>query len=385
MTTQEIAAPDIVRFEDLTSLASAKGPCITLVTPLPNPLEIQAHVKNAIRGIENKLAERGTDPSTSDALVKPLHALAANIEVEGTWANALVLFRAPHILRHYWLYELRQEVITVDGKFHIRPLLPVISREQRFYVLALSQKQTQLFHGTHHSFEEVNLRGTPQNLRDWMNIRQPDHDLENRAAGGPSVGSMKGVLFGTSTDHEREDEYLAHFFKEIDKGIHSILHDETAPLLLTGVENAIALYRTVNTYPHLWEKTIHGSPDGFTNRELHQRAMEIVTQSFCEPLQKAFADFERRRNLGRVFLRGDEIVKAAFEGRVSDLLLSEDAEYWGLWNEETFEIQTDPGNGIREDLLNTAALQTLLHRGQTFGLPRQDMPEKAEAVALLRF
>jgi hypothetical protein len=385
MTTPEIAAADIVTFEDLTSLASAKGPCITLVTPLPNPLEIQAHLKNAIRGIENKLAERGTDPSTSAALVKPLHALAASIEVEGTWANAFVLFRAPDILRHYWLQELHQELITVDGKFHIRPLLPVLSREPRFYVLALSQKQTQLFHGTRHRLEEVSLRGTPQNLRDWLNIRQPDHDLENRAAGGPSVGAMKGVLFGTSSDREREDEYLAHFFKEIDKGLRGILHEETAPLLLTGVEYEIALYRTVNTYPHLREKAIHGSPDGFTNRELHQRAMEIVSQSFCEPLQKALADFERRRNLGRVFLRGDEIVKAAFESRVSDLLLADDAEYWGAWNEETFEIQTDPRDGIREDLLNTAALQTLLHGGRAFGLQRQDMPEKAETAALLRF
>jgi hypothetical protein len=218
-----------------------------------------------------------------------------------------------------------------------------------------------------------------------MNIRQPDHDLENRATGGPSVGSMKGVLFGTSTDHEREDEYLAHFFNEIDKGVQSILHNETAPLVLTGVEKAIALYRTVNTYPHLWEKAVHGSPDGFTHRELYQRALDIMTQSFCEPLQKALADFERRRNLGRAFLRADDIVKAAFEGRVSDLLLSDDAEYRGVWNKETFEIQTNPQDGIREDLLNTAALQTLLHGGRVFALRRQDMPENAETVSLLRF
>jgi len=314
MTTPEIAAADIVTFEDLTSLASAKGPCITLVTPLSNPLEIQAHLTNAIRAVENKLAERRADPGTRDALVKPLQALAASIEAEGARANAFVLFLAPEILSHYWLHEFRPEVITVDGKFDIRPLLPVLSREQRFYVLALSQKQTQLFYGTSHSFEEVSLRGTPQDLRDWINIRQPDHDLENRATGGPSVGSMKGVLFGTSTDREREDEYLAHFFKEIGKGIHTILHDERAPLLLTEVEYEIALYRGVNSYLHLWEKAIRGSPDGFTNWELHQRAMEIVTQPFCEPLQKAIADFERRRNLGRVFLRGDEIVKAAFRG-----------------------------------------------------------------------
>ena len=67
------------------------------------------------------------------------------------------------------------------------------------------------------------------------------------------------------------------------------------------------------------------------------------------------------------------------------ILGPQDAAEAAVWNEETFEIQTDPRYGIREDLLNTAALQTVLHAGRAFGLPRQDMPEKAEAVALLRF
>ena len=386
MTVQEIAVPEVVSFDDLRSLASAKGPCITVVAPLPNPLEIRTRLKNAIREVEKKLAARGTDRDASAMLVEPLHRLAAEIEVEGKWANALILFCAPAVLRYFWLHESRKEAVTVADRFQIRPLLSVLSREQRYYILALSMQHTRLFHGNPHNLQEKNLLGiVPQNLRAWMQAGQPDHVLDNRAISGPSTGSMKGVMFGTNTDREREDEYLSHFFKDIDKGLHSLLRDRAAPLLLAGVEYEVALYRKVNTYPHLWERAIYGSPDHLPERELHRHAMEIVMQSFSEALKKALADFEKRRDRGRASLSVTDVVKAAFEGRVDDMLLSEDAELWGICNSESHEIQPQPVDARGEDLLNAAALETILHHGRSFALRPEEMPEKAGALAVLRF
>jgi hypothetical protein len=51
-----------------------------------------------------------------------------------------------------------------------------------------------------------------------MNSRIPDHVLDNWSAGGPSVGKMKRVVFGTNSDRERHQGYLIHFFQEVDKG-----------------------------------------------------------------------------------------------------------------------------------------------------------------------
>jgi hypothetical protein len=196
---------------------------------------------------------------------------------------------------------------------------------------------------------------------------------------------MEGVTFRTSTDRERRDEYLGHFFKEIDKGVHRLLRDDTAPLILAGVEYEIAGYRRVNTHSRLLEKAIHGSPDTMTARELHQYAMEIVMHSFSEPLQKALAHFEKLRDSPRVSLKWNAILTAAFEGRIADLLFSTDVEQRGVWNESLHEIQAQTDDGFEEDLVNVAALQTVLHRGQAFALRAQEMPEKADAVAVLRF
>jgi hypothetical protein len=56
-------------------------------------------------------------------------------------------------------------------------------------------------------------------------------------------------------------------------------------------------------------------------------------------------------------------------------LLRKDAERRGIWNEASGE----------EDLLNLAALQTLLHRGQAFALKGCGLVDGNDAAAILRF
>jgi hypothetical protein len=293
------------------------------------------------------------------------------------------VFRSPDIFLYFFLHQPVPELHAVEERFQIRPLLSAFSREQRFHLLGLSRHDVRLFHCTQHRIERASIRQVvSQNFRVWLATRQPDHVLENRAAAGPSVGSMKGVSFGTNTDREREDEYLAHFFKEIDNGVNTLLRDDTAPLLLAGTEDEIAIYRRVSTHRRLLDQCVHGSPDGLSERELHRRAMDIVTRVCSLPLQSAIAEFEKQRDKGRVSLDAQRVIKSAWEGGVADLFLSQRAEFIGRWNKKTYEVESgSPG----EDLLNAAALQTVLHGGQAFGLEAEDMPEKHEIAAVLRF
>lgn len=181
-----------------------------------------------------------------------------------------------------------------------------------FCILALSQKHVRLFRCTYQGEQELQLRKlAPENLHVWMNSRIPDHALENRAVAGPSIGSMKTVMFGTSRDWEREDQYLAHFFKQVDQGIHNILNHDTVPLMLAGVETEIALYRRLNTHPHLMEPALLGSPENITPSELHDRAIAVIRQNVSGPLRKLLNHFPKHRDANRVLLSVDQIVQRA--------------------------------------------------------------------------
>ena len=373
--THEVVAPG-----DLKVLAAVDGPCLTAVVPLTDP-HIEIHVKNAIRGLQKKLAEQATDRKTVSSLLEPVFDLALTAKTEGIWAHALILFRSPGLFQYYLLHGQFKEAQTVDNRFHVRPLLRTLAHETRFHLLGLSQRHVRLLHCTQHRAQPAPTRAFPTNLHAWLNNRQPDHVLANRSSAGPSVGAMKGVVSSTSTDREREDEYLRHFFKEVDKGVTAHLHHETGPLLLAGVEHEIAIYRRVNSYKPTLEKVIIGSPDGMPDRTLHERAMEVVTNTFSEPLQRVMTTIRECVGTPRSSTDPRTIVQAAFEGRVLDLVIAANAEYFGVWNEETYSVEA----GRREELLNAAALQTIRHGGQAFVLDERDMPVKADAAAVFRF
>jgi len=88
MTAQDIAAHDVVSFDDLKLLAGAKPPCLTMLVPLPNPLEIETRLNNALRDARKVLAGRGVD----DDFLEPIRSLAGAVETERNWANALMRF-----------------------------------------------------------------------------------------------------------------------------------------------------------------------------------------------------------------------------------------------------------------------------------------------------
>ena len=382
MTAAQITSHDIVTFGDLKLLAGAKGPCVTIIIPISGPLELSRQLKNAIRTIEKQLKEKEMESSAIEFLLGPVRELAGRVETAKLWSNALIVFRAPEVFHYFLLYRPVPELETVAERFQVRALFAALAREQRFHLLGVSQRHIQLWHCTHHRAEAANLGSTvPRDIRVWLNTRQPDHDLNNRAAAGP-VGSMKGVVSGTSTDRERKREYLAHFFKEVDKGINILLRNDPARLLIAGVETEVALYRQVSTYPRLFDKAVTGSPDGLPASELHKRAMDVVIESRSEPLEQALANLEKHRDRNRISLDPREAIKAACEGRAADLFLSEAAEQRGVWNEETHEIES---NNTGEDLLNAAGLQTVLHGGRVFELEPKDMPVPRQVAAVLRF
>jgi hypothetical protein len=381
MTAQEITEHDVVTPNGLKLLAGARSPCITMIIQVPNPLEVSTRLKNAIRTVKKELENTKTE--SVDTLLEPLRELAATAETVGLWSKQMIVFRSPDVFRYFLLHGPVQEMQVVQERFQVRPLLSALTREQRFHLLGLSRRHIRLFHCTQHRVEEVNIhRVVPQNLRVWLNTRKPDHVLDNRANAGPSVGTMKGVVFGTNTDREREDEYLAHFFKEVDKGINSLLRGDTAPLLLAGIEDEVTIYRRVSTHPRLLDKYVHGSPDALNDGELRRRAMGVVMGLCSEPLQKALADFEKQRDRGRVSLEPLHVIKSAWEGRVADLFMSETAEVTGKWNDEAHGVES---GRFGEDLLNAAALQTVLHGGRAFMLEVKDMPVPHDVAAVLRF
>jgi hypothetical protein len=360
---------DVVRLAEVKALAGAAGPCITLVVLIPNPLELGVRLKSALRPVQKQPAERHMDAETASRLLAPIEELASNAETVHMSANSLIVFRSPGAFRHYWIRKGLKDLSVVGERFEIRPLLAAMAREQRFDLLTIGRHHVRLFRSTPHTSEEVRLEGVaPQNMEEFLHSHQPDHLIEGRAAAGPSVGSMQGVVFGTGSESEKEQDRFRHFLKAVERGVTKLLRQEAEPLILAGTEYDVAIYRQCNTYARLLEPAIHGSADGQTAQQLHERAWEIVSHLPSAPLEKGLADYRKQSGAALLFGDVDAIGKAAAEGLVAGLFLLENVG----------------ASGQPDDSLNMAALQTVHYGGWAFELNAADMPTKDAATALLR-
>ncbi len=368
--------------ENLRRIFSATGPCVTLVLAGTEAGDSGIELKDALNVVRQKLQGQAVDVNQ---LIEPIAAAGAESRGGTKFRGSIVILRSPDLLEVYRV-PTERPLVRVDSHFDVRTVLSAVAAQSTFYILALSQKRTRILKCTRQDSEEIPFPAAfPTSLADAMQTRKPDHNLNNRASGGPSMGAG-GVMFGTSSDMDDKDEYMLHFFMELDKAVNIALKDSADPLIPIGVEHEIALYRRVNTYKNLVEPGVHGAPDGLDAGEMHRRALEILQQATEQPGREVPADFDKRVGTGHASVSIQEIVAAAHEGRVSHIFLQSNTEYLGVYDSVRQRVKhtSDPLDSP-VDLIETAAYQTILQGGEAKLLPGAAMPNGVPVCALFRY
>lgn len=386
MPQQQLEQTSPISMLELKELSGSQGPCITVLFPLHHEDTRQAGsaLKNAIRTVQQRLEERHVDRKQIETLMAPLRAndMEADPEQKG-----VVILRSPDVFHRFFIPQEISESVSVGDRFNLLPLLPVLSENRPFYILALSQKHIRLLRCTNTTSEEVSLPpSVPHDLDSFLQTDRPDHMLDNASSGGPGTGSMQRVMFGTVTDAERKDKRLLHFYKAVDRGITDLLRTDTAPVVIAGVDYELPMYRSVSEFPRLVGEPVRGAPDGLKGGELHKRALDVVGAYWRKSVDDALAMYEQFGGSNRASISLTEIVKAAYDGRVFHLFIAQGARVMGRFDEMTREARTTGGDGPGdEDLVNAAAVETLRHGGNVFVLPANRIPQGSQTAAVMRY
>jgi hypothetical protein len=165
------------------------------------------------------------------------------------------------------------------------------------------------------------------------------------------------------------------------------LRDETAPLVLAGVDFLLPLNKNAAAYTHLLDDGIFGNPEGRRAEDLHAAAWKIVQPCFMKNQKEASARYHRNAGTGLTSTDLRQIVPAARHSRVEALFVALAEQQWGRYdsyrNEVTLHDRVVKGS---EDLLILAAVETLAHGGTVYALDSDQLPEQeSSASALLRF
>lgn len=377
--------------KDLEALMQRReGKCVSIYLPThrgpahSEPDRIR--FKNLLAEAEKRLIAQEVRTPEARALLAPAHALLDHDLFWRHQADGLAVFLAQGIARYHRLPCPFEELLVVGHRFHIKPLLPLLSGDGRFHILALSQDEVRLLEGTRHGVDEVELKEVPHSLAEALRFDVPEKQLQwhTRAAErGPERAAM---FHGNGVGKDDSKDRILRFFRAVDAGLRDVLGNGRVPLVLAGVDYYFPIYQEANTYPGLLRDGVAGNPAGLQPETLHQPAWEIVRPLFERDREAALERFRNFSATGKTSASLKEILQAACQGRVDTLFVRPDVQRWGTFDPEQGRIdehdECQPGD---EDLLDRAVLCTLSTSGTVYPESPANLPEGKPLAAVYRY
>jgi len=347
-------------------------------------------LKNLLADAEAQLVEAGLRRPEATKLLEPAVHL---VDSAGFWrrqSDGLAIFVSSTVFRTHRLPLDLQELVVVSERFHTKPLIPLFTGDGRFYVLALSQNEVRLLQGTQYSVDDVDLEKVPDSLNEALKWNDPERRLQWHSRTGSTTDGRRAAIYhghGVASADDPKD-YIRRYFRQIDDGVRDLLRDERAPLVSAGVDHVLSLYREANKYQRLLEEAIVGNPEELSAEELHRQAWVIVQPHFQRAREEAEAQYRRLAvtESGLASNEVQEIVPAAYHGRVETLFTALRSQHWGLFdvdrNTLVLHKEAKPGD---EDLLDFAAAHTLLNAGTVYAVEAGKVPDGAPLAAVFRY
>ncbi len=376
---------------DLEALMQRReGACVSLYAPMVKAgAETQQNAirfKNLVRKAGDALEAHGLSPKQAEAQLAPAAALIDDTPFWQHQGEGLAMFLADGFSRRYRVPIEVRELVVVEERFHLKPLLPLLSGDGRFHILALSQKRARLFEATRHSVREMDLGDLPTSLNEAVGYQVEETHIQFHTGTRTSRPGDSPVYHGQGGGEDDAKLEIRKFFSLLDRGICSRIADRSAPLVLAGVEFLFPIYRQASSHPELIEGGVAGNPDELTAEELHEKAWPLVEPVFTRSQESAADRFGALAGTGQASSQLEEVITAAVDGRVETLFVALGTRRWGSFDPDGRKVElADQGGPGHEDLVDFAAIQTLLKGGQVFAVQPEQVPEQAPMAAVYRY
>jgi len=342
--------------------------------------------KNLLREAEKQLLDSGIGPREASALLQPAQAFIDDSFFWSHQRDGLAVFMAADDFHYYHLPFSVEELLVISQTYYVKPVLPLFTNNGHYFILALSQNEIRLFEGTRSSVGQIDLpEGTPESMEAALRLDDPQKQLQMHTA---QSGAGHGMFHGQSQGEDEEKVRIEQYLNLVDTSLKEIFSEQQAPLVLAGVDYLLPIYRKVSEYAHIMQSGISGSPEHLSPEELQKQAWPIVEEHFRQATEKAVEQFQQFAGTDKATDDVDQIVAAAFNGIVDKLILSIDAQVWGLFDQEIGKVTHRSTGQSKENnlaLIDFAAMKTLQNGGTIYALSQAEMPTDSPIVAVFRF
>lgn len=257
--------------------------CLSIYVPpidsgdTSNPSRIE--LKHLLRSAEMELRTAGLKPKAVAQTLEPARQLLEDQEFWPRRQTTLALFIHPDLFRFYHIPDpTLPYLLTIEQGFNLDPLLKTLNANQAYLVLSLGHVDVQLYKGDRYRLGLVNLKDLPHDMETALRIDEYPNWRELHEIAPPYLGKGSEGYHSQYDASKVDKTMLTEFFRLIDHRLHSYLQRQAKPLILAGVSYLLPLYRKVNTYPHLWPKSLSGSYRRTELDTLRAKACQLLVQ-----------------------------------------------------------------------------------------------------------
>lgn len=350
-------------------------------------------LKNLLDETRDRLKEKDVNDLKAEQMLEEPRKL---LEKPSFWQHndyGLALFISEDNFNYLRVPQRFDERIMIDNHFLITPLIPMITLQGTFSILALSQKDTRLLRATRDQCVALHFQEAVTSMEEYMKFTERRQNIQHHAGQGTRRGKGKAhhhtggdIFHGHGVEGEFNDREVLNFLKQIESEATDKLRKTNDLLILAGMDRGVAEYKKINNYHRVMDEAIIRNPDDSSDKDLRNRGWEIIKTHFLNGMYK---DIERLGTLTGSDKKSEnlsKVVEASYYGRVDSLFVPIDEESWGWFDEEnaTVHHSAEQHNG-EHDLLNMAAIKTLSQGGSVYAMERDKMPNNASVAAIFRY
>lgn len=371
-------------------LKEHKAPCLSLYQPTfrhyPENRQDPIRFRNLLRNLEESLGQKFRKTEL-EGIIKPFRRLADRRDFWNHTLDGLAVLGCPGFFKVIKLqYNNVPEQAIVADSFHIKPLLRALQLTHRYQVLAVNREEARLYEGTRNALDQISMAPeVPRTITDALGEELTESHETVASYGQGAKGPAMHHGHGARKDELDKDE--ERFFRAVDRAItehHS--RPSGLPLYLAALPEHHALFREVSKNPFLMDEGIDVHPNGMEMEDFRERVWQVIEPRYNDFLKKMVEDFGEAKAKGLGTADPREAATAAVAGRVATLLLEEDRQIPGSFDESTGEVElAELEDPEVDDMLDDLGELVLKKGGRLHFFPRDRMPTSTGIAAIYRY
>ena len=375
-------------FKKLANILSPDTPCVSMFIPTHRAGHVQKDMiqfKNALADAKERLQNEnhylGNNMTEKEAkgFLTPAYDLMEDKDFWLHLSDGLAIFIGKNHFKYYLAPVHFNSLVYVKNHFYLRPLMPLLNTDDRFFILALSQGQVRFFEGRQYSITPVKIKDlVPANFDEAMAYEDPDKTLQ----------AHQDIYHGHGLHKDQKGWQLEQYCRMVDDGLMKMLHDEDAPMIIAGVDELVAVFKSVSKYGNIAGPNVSGNVENDDPTLLHEKAWNLMKDHFNEKRNKEKETFEAALAEEKASSSILEIVPNAINGKIKTLILAKDAPVlWGDYSEKdnlaTIHENQHPHSVC---LYNLAAIKTFEQGGKVIHIaPEKSTVFSKQANAIYRY